>query len=201
MVKDKTPCDINALGQFFDRELEPDASVAINEHIEHCHTCREELQGNQFVSSLLKAAVEEEISQANLQEVEERLLTVIRAKKGPWWIQFKGLCLSKKFYVPAAAMAAALIMFFHVISVPVPTSGPSAIIDSLQGNFASVMILETQKSRQTILWIHEASDRWDNNGDTTDQTGLRPFSTKYCLGIEKDRVGWQETDIDRINTC
>ena len=201
MVKDKTPCDFKTLDRFFDRELEPDASVAISGHLEHCHTCKEEFQGNQFVSSLLKAGVEEELSRANLQGVEKRVLSLIGAKKGPWWIQFKDLCLSKKFYVPAAAMAAALIMFFHVMRVPTPASGPSAIIDSLQGNFASVMILETQKSRQTILWIHEAPDQWDNNGDTTGQTGLRPFSTRYCLNFEKDRVGWQETVIDSMNTC
>ena len=201
MVKDKTSCDFKILDRFFDRELEPDASVAISEHMEHCHTCKEEFQGNQIVSSLLKAGVQEELSRANLQEVEERVLTLICTKKGPWWVQFKDLCLSKKLYVPAAAMAVALIMFFHVMRTPTPVSGPSAIIDSLQGNFASVMILETQKSRQTILWIHEASDLWDNGGDPTDQTGLGPFSTKYCLTFEKGQVGWGEAVIDHINTC
>ncbi|MBW1859027.1 MAG: hypothetical protein JRI70_02875 [Deltaproteobacteria bacterium] len=104
MVEDKTSCDFKMLDRFFDREPEPDALVAISRHLEHCQTCREELQGNQFVSSLLRAGVEEELSRANLQEVEERVLTLIRAK-GPWWVQFKNLCLSKKLYVPAAAVA------------------------------------------------------------------------------------------------
>lgn len=201
MVNDKPPCDFNMLGRFFDRELEADASVAISGHIEHCHSCKEEMQSNQLVSSLLKAGVEDELSRANFQEVEERVLVLIRAKKGPWWVQFKDLCSSKKLYVSAAAMTAALIMFVHVLKAPTSTSGPSAIIDSLQGNFASVVILETQKSRQTILWIHETSDRWDNNGDTTDQTGLRPFTTRYCLSFEKNRIGWQGTVIGGMNTC
>jgi len=83
-----------------------------------------------------------------------------------------------------------LVMFFYLAMMPVPASGPSAIIDSLQGDFASVMILETQKSRQTILWIHEASDLWDNGGDPIDQTDLGPFSTRYCLTLEKGWIGW-----------
>ncbi|MBW1744645.1 MAG: hypothetical protein JRJ47_14650 [Deltaproteobacteria bacterium] len=201
MAKDKISCDPKMLGRFFDRELEPDESVGVSGHIEDCNTCRGELRDNQFLSALFKAGVEEELSRANFQEMEESVVALIRTKRGLWWIHLKNLCLSKKLYVPAAAMAAALILFFHLARTPAPASGPSAIVNSLQGNFASVMILETQKSRQTILWIHEASDPWDNNGDATDQTRLRPFSTRYCLNFEKDRVGWQETIIDGINTC
>ena len=133
--------------------------------------------------------------------MEERVIALIRLKKRLWWVHLKSLCLSKKLYVPAAAVAALLVMFFHLARTPAPTSGPSAIIDSLQGDFASVMILETQKSHQTILWIHEASDLWDNGGDPTDQTGLGPLQTRYCLTLETGRPGWGETIADGINTC
>jgi hypothetical protein len=201
MTKDKSSCDPKMLGRFFDRELEADESVGISGHIEDCHACKEEFRDNQFISALFRAGVEEELSRANLQEVEERLVALIRTKKGPWWVQLKDLCLSKKLYMPAAAVAAMLLIFLLVARTPTPASGPSAIIDSLQGNFASVMILETEKSRQTILWIHEASDLWDNGGDSLDQTGLGPFSTRYCLTFEKGQVGWGEAVIDCINTC
>jgi hypothetical protein len=201
MTKDKSSCDPKMLARFFDRELEADESVGISGHIEDCHACKEELRDNQFISALFKATVEEELSRTNVQEVEERVLTLIRVKKGPWWVQFKDLCLSKRLYVPAAAVAAMLLIFFLVARTPTPASGPSAIIDSLQGNFASVVILETHKSRQTILWIHEASDLWDNGGDSLDQTGLGPFPARYCLTFEKGQVGCQEAVIGRINTC
>jgi hypothetical protein len=201
MAKDHITCDFSMLNRFLDRELEPDESVAINEHLEQCHTCREELRSNQLASSLLKASVEEELSRTNFQEVEERVIALIRAKRGLWWIHLKNLFLSKKLYVPAAAVAAMLVMFLYLARTPIPASGPSAIIDSLQGDFASVMILETQKSRQTILWIHETSDLWDNGGDPIDQTGLKTFSTRYCLTLERGRVGWGETIVDAINAC
>jgi len=201
MKKDKISCDPKILGRFFDRELEPDESVGISGHIEDCLSCKDELRDNQFISALFRAGVEEELSRANLQEVEEGVIALIRTKRGPRWIHLKNLCLSKKLYVPAASVAAMLVMLFSLARTPTRAPGPSAIIDSLQGDFASVMILETQKSRQTILWIHEASDLWDNGGDPVDQTGLGPFSTRYCLNLEKDHVGWQETVVGGINTC
>jgi hypothetical protein len=201
MTKDKIPCDPKILDRFFDRELEPDATFAMSGHVEDCHACKEELRGNQFVSSLFRACVEEERSRADLQEVEERVIGLIRTKRGLWWIHLKNLCLSKKLYVPAAAVTAMFVMFFHLTGTPAPASGPSAIVDSLQGDFASVMILETQKSRQTILWIHEASDLWDNGGDPIDQTGLGPFPTGHCLIVEKGPIGWGKTIVEDINTC
>jgi hypothetical protein len=201
MTKDQNTCNSSLLSQFLDRELEPDESAEIVDHIGHCDTCRRELRGNQFIASLLKAGIEKGRSQADLQEVEERVITLIRTKRGPWWVHFKNLCLSKKLYVPAAAVAAMLVMFLYLARPPIPASGPSAIIDSLQGDFASVMILETQKSRQTILWIHETPDLWDNGGDPIDQTDLGSFSTKYCLTLEKGSTGWGETIVDGINTC
>jgi hypothetical protein len=201
MKKDQISCDAEVLGRFFDGDLEPGESVAIDGHIEHCPTCQEELRGNQFVSALLRAGVEEELSRANLQEVEERVIALIRSKRGLWGIHLKNLFLSKKLYVPAAAVAAMLVMVFYLARPPIPASGPSAIIDSLQGDFASVMILETQGSRQTILWIHETSDLWDNGGDPIDQTGLKAFSTRYCLSFEKGRIRCTEAIVDGINTC
>jgi hypothetical protein len=194
-------CDSSILNQFFDRELGSEESAKMSGHIEHCRTCKQELRDNRFVSSLLKAGVEQEIARVNLQEVEERVTALIRSKKRLWWVHLKSLCLSKKLYVPAAAVTAMLVMFFHLARTPTPASGPSAIIDSLQGDFASVMILETRKSRQTILWIQEASDLWDNGGDPVDQTGLGAFSTRYCLTLEKGWSGWRGTIADGINTC
>jgi hypothetical protein len=201
MNKDKIPCDPKMLDRFFDRELESDASVAISGHVEHCHACKEEIRGNQFVSSLLRAGVEEERSRANFQEVEERVIALIRKKRSLWWIHLKNLCLSKKLFVPATAVAAMFVMFFYLARTPTRASGPSAIIDSLQGDFASVMILETRKSRQTILWIHETSDLWDNGGDPIDQTGLGPFSTRYCLSLERGWIGQGKSIVGDINKC
>lgn len=200
MDKRDFTCDSKMLSLFFDRELAPEASVTIGEHIEHCRTCEQELRDHRFVSSLLKAGVEQEMSRAHLQAVEERVIALIRSKS-LWWVHLKSLFLSKKLYVPAAVVAAMLVMFFHLARTPTPASGPSAIIDSLQGDFASVMILETQKSRQTILWIHEASDLRDNGGDPTDQTGLGPLPTRYCLTLETDRPGCRETIAEGIHTC
>jgi hypothetical protein len=200
MTKNDSSCNFRLLSRFLDRELESDEYVRVRRHLEHCEPCQREYRDNEFISSFIKIRVEEALSRVTFQGVEEKVLSRIRAKRGPWWIQLKNLCLSKRFYVPAAAMAAIVMMFFHLATIRTPVSGPSAIINSLEGNYASVMILETQKSRQTILWIHEASDVWDNNGEPTDQTGLWPFSTKYCLDLFLPRLAGEGV-IDTVHTC
>jgi hypothetical protein len=193
MTKGTNPCNIKELGRFFDQELGPADSVRMREHVEKCDTCAEELRDNAFVSSLLRTGLEGELSRANFQEVENTVTALFRAKRTSWWIHFKDICFSKRLYVPAAVVTAMLVMLFYFARAPAPAHGPSAIVDSLQGDFASVMILETQKSRQTILWIYESADVWENGVDPMDQTGLGPFFTRYCLILEKPGMVRGET--------
>jgi hypothetical protein len=85
-------------------------------------------------------------------------------KEIPWWIQLRAFLVSKRCLVPATALALAFL-FFVLLQPPASVSGPSAIISSFQGDVASVMILETPESHQTILWISESVTSSGHNGN------------------------------------
>jgi anti-sigma factor RsiW len=159
-------CDHEALSRFLDEELGPEEHGRINEHLKYCPFCQKALRANQSISACLRAGLEGAFSHADAEEFEDRLLDRIQKKGIPRWTQVSSLIMSKKFYVPAAAVATALMLLFSVARGPAPEPGPSAIINSFKGDVASVMILETQKSHQTILWFSENAVSGDDNNET-----------------------------------
>jgi anti-sigma factor RsiW len=166
MKMDHNCCDPAVLSRFLDKELGPDEHCRIDKHLKYCPACQKVLRANQSISTFLRAVLEEELSHADVEDFEEGVLDRIQRKGVPWWMKLRSLFLSKKFYVPAAAMATVLILLFSVVRRPAPEPGPSAIINSFKGDVASVMILETRKSHQTILWFNENLMSGDDNGET-----------------------------------
>jgi anti-sigma factor RsiW len=155
VTTEKTTCDPTTLSRFFDEELGPDDHARTDKHLKHCPACRRILRGDQSIRAVFKDGLAEELSHAHVEELEERVLDLIRSKGLPWWTKPRAFFASKRFYVPAAAMATALILFFSVVRDPASEPGPSAIIKSFTGEISSVMIIETPKSQQTILWFNE----------------------------------------------
>ncbi|MDY6987791.1 MAG: hypothetical protein SWQ30_07010 [Thermodesulfobacteriota bacterium] len=147
-------CDEGLLNRFFDQELGAEELDHIREHLKHCAFCQRALQENQTLSAQFKTSLDQELSHADLGRIEESALALIRRKETPWWTRLRDLLVSKRFFVPATAMAATLL-FFALLKPPASMSGPSAIVSSFEGDVASVMILETPESHQTILWISE----------------------------------------------
>lgn len=176
MKTDQTTCDDSLLNRFFDRELGPDECTRISEHLKDCPSCQKALRGDRSISTAFKTHLGKELSRTNLEKVEERVLTLIQSKEVSWWTKAKDLLFSKKFYVPATGIAAILILFFSYSRQPRSTSSPSAIINSFKGDVASVMILETRNSHQTILWFDETvvSDE-DNGTERNTNQGLNFF--------------------------
>ena len=117
MTTEKTTCDVTALSHFFDEELGRGDHTRIDKHLKHCSACQRSLRDDETISAFFKAALAEELSHAHL---EERVLDVIRGKRLPWWMKLRAFFASKKFYVPAAAMATALILYFSVVKGPAP---------------------------------------------------------------------------------
>ena len=156
MKKLHNGCDQTLIDLYFDNELGQDEHARFSEHISHCPSCQKALRDNQAISTLFKSGLDKEVSQANLDALEERVLDLIRKKRSPWWRKVIDLFVSKKLLIPAAAMAVMLI-FFSIIRQPAPVSVPSAIVKSFSGDVSSVMIIETPKSRNVIIWYNESS--------------------------------------------
>jgi len=165
MKIDDNSCNPDLLGRFLDRELGPVDHARIDQHLEDCPACRKVLRAHQSISALFKASLTQELSHAHVEEFEERVLDLIRGKGLPWSMKLRNFLASRRFYVPAAAMATALILFFSVVKRPAPEPGPSAIIKSFTGEISSVMIIQTPKSKQTILWFNETLTTGDEDDE------------------------------------
>lgn len=182
MKMDPAICDPTLVNRFFDQELGPDEYALMSEHIKHCPSCQKALQDAEAISALFGTALDKELSRAKLERVEERVLAFIHRTKTPWWLKLGHLFVAKRFYVPATAVIAGLILYFFFLAPPTSVSGPSAIINSLKGNVGSVMILETPKSHQTILWFSEPLMSGDeDNGIEENQSTVSTYSKRLCL--------------------
>ena len=148
-------CDSAYLDRFFDQELGPDEDAWMATHVKHCPFCQKTIREHESISALIKTGLDKELAHVNLDQLEERVLMRIQRKQVPLQGQLRDLITSKKFYVPLTAAVAALVLILVFVGHPRPGPVPSAIVSSLGGDVASVMILETPKSHQTILWITE----------------------------------------------
>ncbi|MCP4664758.1 MAG: zf-HC2 domain-containing protein [Deltaproteobacteria bacterium] len=156
MKKVPTKCEPALVSRFSDGELGPEEHALLSSHLRDCASCQKTHRENQALSALFKASLEGELSQVNLHAFEQGVMDKIQAGNSPWWMGFRDLLAPKKILIPAAAMAAMLVLFFSLMRPLAPVTAPSAIINSFTGEVSSVMIIETPKSRQTIIWFNEA---------------------------------------------
>ena len=156
MKKVSTKCDPALVSRFSDGELGPEEHALISSHLRDCASCQKTHRENQALSAICKAGLEGELSRVNLHGLEQGVMDKIQAGRDPWWVGFRDLLAPKKLLIPAAAMAAMLVLFFSLMKPLAPVTAPSAIINSFTGDVSSVMIIETPKSRQTIIWFSEA---------------------------------------------
>ncbi len=156
MKKAHHECDEELIGRYFDGEVSQEESDSISRHLKDCSSCQKILRDNQAISTVFRDSLEREVSQADFGVLETRVLDQIRQKENPWWERITKLFFSNKLLIPATAVAA-LILFFAITREPTTISGPSAIIEAFSGEVSSVMIIETPKSHQTIIWYKETS--------------------------------------------
>ena len=157
MTTDRTTCDPMTLSRFLDQEVGPEEHAQISKHLKHCPSCKKALQEHQSIANLFKTGLERQIAQGRLEALEDQVLARMKGSKISWWAKCVDFVKSWWFCVPAAAAATALALFVYLTRPEAPVTGPSAIINSFTGEITSVMIIETPKSRQTILWFQEIS--------------------------------------------
>ena len=154
MQTDPKTCDAGLIHRYFDQDLSKGSTEKIEAHLRDCAACRKVLEEIEAVSSRFKAHIAGHASGIQDRELEDSVLSGIHKKATPWWITLKRALFSKKFYIPASATAALAIILFMIIPAP-GINGPTAIVNSISGDVASIVILETPKTRQTIVWFEE----------------------------------------------
>lgn len=153
MKKSSSNCDPVMVSRFFDKELDPTDDASIDRHINSCRSCRQMLDDIKTLSKEIREHLTE-IRDTDCTSIEKSLLAKICRKKTPFGERVKEALFSKKVWIPVAAAASLLLVFFTMFQTA-GVNGPSAIIASLSGDVSSVVIIETPRTHQTILWFNE----------------------------------------------
>jgi anti-sigma factor RsiW len=156
MKDTRQTCDPNLLELFFDGELDKETYRALYEHATHCPACRKALEENRSLGRLVRAGVMKEASRARLKQLDAAAFIRSHKTEGKVrWRKGAVVFLKPRFWIPATAAVVAAFFFLTFFN-PVPAVfEPSALVQSLKGEVASVMILEIPGSGRTVLWFEE----------------------------------------------
>ena len=156
MEKAPINCDPIQISLFFDDELGAEDYTRVERHVETCASCRETLEDMRRLSGEVKGHIVHQYAETDFGLLEENVLKGIERKSVPFWRRWRDAFFSKRALIPVTGMAAAMLILLTLYR-PQPSSGPSAIVTSLSGDMASVIIMETPHTRQTILWFSETN--------------------------------------------
>ncbi len=156
MRTDAETCHPATVSRFYDRELDRESYDRVKKHIDTCRKCRTYLSNLAAISEHVKGPLAEGTAGLQPYRVEEGVLAAIQEKQRPWWENTKERLLSKAVLIPATALVSLCLLMFVLLRSPA-VSGPSAIITSLSGDAASIVIMETPETGHTILWFTEDS--------------------------------------------
>lgn len=151
-----------SISRFVDNALSGKATAELEKHFEICPECRQLLQNYHRLGDGVVHIIHQQIPRTDDAGLEDALVRKIRNKnmklasqRSPFR-QFMDFIQEKKIYLQMASFAAILLLstvFLRDQETVIRT--PSAIVTSIDGNMASVMILETREQRHTIIWYKE----------------------------------------------
>jgi len=156
MIEKQGACDPMLLNRYFDGEVGRDEQARIEAHLSVCAACRSQLQRNRVIGAQMRMVAEQRLAAVEKTYLENRLLEQagerrFRRRGGAKWL------LRFRWLIPAGAAMGALLLLSTLFTGSDSTNGPSAIVTSFQGDYSSLMIVETPGTRSTIIWFDEAS--------------------------------------------
>ena len=156
MKTDTDTCHPATVSCFYDGELDPESYDRVKKHIDTCPKCKASLSELAAISERVREPLTAGAAGVQPNRVEDDVLAAIQMKQRPWWEDTKELLLSKKVLFPATALVSLSLLMFVLLKSPAVRE-PSAIITSLSGDAASIVIMETPQTGHTILWFTEDS--------------------------------------------
>lgn len=152
--------DNQTLGLYVDGELEQNVFQEIENHLKTCTNCRSVVKKYKKFSRIFKNQVESQTSGSFDNLSEERVFTLFKKSRQPFWQDLFNFISVKKNILQLASITAILLAsmaYYQINTVDLmgELDGPSAIVNSVEGDMASVMILETHESNHTIIWYTE----------------------------------------------
>jgi putative zinc finger protein len=156
------------ISKFVDKELPKNEYDILESHLHQCSACSHLVEQYNTLSVLFTSHIDQQVkdidtSQLNQNRVSQKLNKVIKnATRNVKWNVFGSFkssffeLFTQNIYLKLASITAILmISLFSFQTTWFGTPGPSAIVNSVNTDFASVMIIETQKEKHTIIWFSE----------------------------------------------
>ena len=144
-----------SISQFVDNELLKEQSQQLAQHIKQCSHCSNLIKQYQTISTGFNTFTDLKTAQIDTTKVRQKLDQTIQKSQEKSYVNIFGF-LNKNLYLKLASVAALFFITIFTFQAKLLTpSGPSAIVTSVDTNFSSVMILETQNSHHTIIWYSE----------------------------------------------
>ncbi|CCK79231.1 zf-HC2 domain-containing protein [Desulfobacula toluolica] len=154
----KTPCKkytSEEISRFIDHELALDRYEELARHHVNCPDCNSLVERFKSISIVFNNHADKAVSKINTEKLRQKTEQALENAKKASLKTDHGF-FGKNIYLKLASIAAILtisLFWFHG-SLFGPT-GPSAIVTSVDTNVASVMIIETQTKKHTIIWFSE----------------------------------------------
>ncbi len=148
--------DIN---RYVDNELPQTIHTEIARHCESCIPCRRLADSIGSIDSVFKNHIDKQAMgfDRNIipDKVKEKLTTTPKTAFGNIFDNTLGL-FGKNIYLKLSGITAILIIGLAMFNgTVIGPSGPSAIVNYVDTELSSVMIIETQKQKHTIIWFSE----------------------------------------------
>ncbi|MCP3876358.1 MAG: zf-HC2 domain-containing protein [Desulfobacteraceae bacterium] len=143
------------LSRFVDNELPQDKYQTIEKHLSHCPHCSLLYDQYTSISTVFNNHVDQEILKIDPVKLKQNLdQTLKNSQKKSFGNIFEHF--GKNIYLKLASIAAILMISLYTFQGGLfSPSGPSAIVKFVDTDFTSVMIIETQKEKHTIIWFSE----------------------------------------------
>ncbi len=146
------------ISRLVDIELSSDQCRAFEHHLSLCSECSRLFSQYKDLSLAFSRHTHKEAMGIGALHLEHKLEQKIQCSEKKTYQNISGL-FGKNFYLKLAGIAAVVMIGFFpfdptLLGTP---SGPSAIVNSVDTEYKSVMIIETQKEKHTIIWFSEGT--------------------------------------------
>lgn len=143
------------ISRFVDNELDRRTTEKIQGHVHTCDSCQRLLK---TYAELAEGFRKETVSHSDMVDsrlVSQKLDQALKASKTPIFGNLFGFFGKNRYLKLASITAVCIISFFTFQHRVLTPEGPSAIINWVDTDMTSVMIIETQKKQHTIIWFTE----------------------------------------------
>jgi anti-sigma factor RsiW len=143
------------MSAYLDRELTTAQKTQVDQHLEECPACAQGFRELEKTSAMIAAALSVQ-PKIDYDAAWQQIAPRIHCR--PSLVQALSSFFKRRIlWMPAGALAAA--MLFLVLLLPVfqkSRPSPVSIVESVSSRNGSVMLLQSEKTSQPIIWIIEA---------------------------------------------